>query len=62
MLLGEGRDRNDSIDSMKMQDLDVLEWGQGVVVEVITRKAYRRVKSLGLNSIAIYDCCCGVKR
>jgi len=53
MLFGQRRNRNDPIDAMEMQDLDVLEWGQGVVVELITREAYRRVKSLGLNSIAV---------
>jgi hypothetical protein len=62
MLLGEGRDRHDPIDSMEMQDLDVFESGKAAVVEVITGKAYRGVESLRLNSIAIEDCCGGMKR
>jgi hypothetical protein len=62
MLLGEGRDRNHPIYAMEVQDVDVFESGKGVVVEVIARKAYWRVKLSCLNSIAIYDCCGGVKR
>ena len=60
--MGEGRDRNHPIYAMEVQDVDVFESGKGVVVEVIARKTYWRVKSLCLNSIAIEGSCGCMKR